>query len=444
MTESSTSTPTDASSAPARPGAMSALSAPKGTYDLLPPRSEAFARVVDTLSEAARRAGYGYAQTPIFEDTALFKRGVGESTDVVSKEMYTFDDRGGRSLTLRPEGTAGVMRAVVEHRLLSGQLPVKLWYTGPNFRYEQPQSGRYRQHTQVGIEAVGVDDPALDAEVVAVGDEGFRRLGLTDYDLRLTSLGCQECRPAYRALLVAFLDGLDLDDATRARAAVNPLRVLDDKRPEVRAQLTDAPLPPDHLCAECAEHFATVRRLLEDLGVAYLYDPYLVRGLDYYTRTTFEFTHRLLGAQSSFGGGGRYNGLIESIGGPPAPGVGYGIGVDRTLLACEAEGIDLAPAGRVDVFGVGLGAVAKSRLVAVAAGLRAAGVRVDLAYGDRGMKGAMKAADRSGARYAVVLGDRDLEAGEVQVKDLRSGEQAAVALGDLVGALAARVRAEAG
>ncbi|MGN6613284.1 MAG: histidine--tRNA ligase [Angustibacter sp.] len=421
-----------------------ALSAPKGTYDLLPPRSEAFAKVTDVLSDAARRAGYGFVATPMFEDTALFRRGVGESTDVVSKEMYTFDDRGGRSLTLRPEGTAGVMRAIVEHRLLTGQLPVKLWYTGPNFRYEQPQSGRYRQHTQVGIEAVGVDDPALDAEVVAIADEGFRRLGLSQYDLRLTSLGCEQCRPAYRERLVAFLAGLDLDDATRARAAQNPLRVLDDKRPEVKAQLVDAPLPPDYLCEACAEHFATVRALLESMGVEYRLDPYLVRGLDYYTRTTFEFTHRLLGAQSSFGGGGRYNGLVESIGGPPSPGVGFGLGVDRTLLACEAEGIDLTPAGRVDVFGVGLGAQAKARLVAVGAQLRAAGVRVDLAYGDRGMKGAMKAADRSGARFAIVLGDRDLEAGEAQVKDLGSGEQVAVPLDDLAEHLAARLVADAG
>jgi histidyl-tRNA synthetase len=413
-------------------GRAATLSAPKGTYDLLPPRSEAFAHVTSTYADAARRAGYGYVATPMFEDTALFRRGVGESTDVVSKEMYTFEDRGGRSLTLRPEGTAGVMRAVVEHRLLQGQLPVKLWYTGPNFRYEQPQSGRYRQHVQVGIEAVGVDDPALDAEVVAIADEGVRRLGLTDYDLRLTSLGCERCRPAYRDLLVRFLEGLDLDEATRARAALNPLRVLDDKRPEVRGQLSGAPLPPDHLCEECADHFATVRSLLEDMGVGYLYDPFLVRGLDYYTRTTFELTHRRLGAQASIGGGGRYNGLVESIGGPSAPGVGYGLGVDRSLLACEAEGLDLAPAGRVDVFGVPLGAAAKARLVVVLARLRGAGVRADLAYGGRGMKGAMKAADRSGARYAVVLGERDLAAGEAQVKDLTSGEQVAVPLDRLV------------
>ncbi len=412
------------------------LSAPKGTYDLLPPRSEAFAAVVDTYADAARRAGYGYAATPMFEDTALFRRGVGESTDVVSKEMYTFQDKSGRSLTLRPEGTAGVIRAVVEHNLLSGQLPVKLWYTGPNFRYEQPQSGRYRQHVQVGIEAVGVDDPALDAEVISVADDGVRALGLRDYELHLTSLGCEDCRPAYRALLVSYLDGLDLDDATRARARVNPLRVLDDKRAEVQAQLGGAPLPPDHLCAVCAEHFADVQAMLAGLGVAYTLDKRLVRGLDYYTRTTFEFVHSRLGAQSSIGGGGRYNGLVELLGGPAAPGVGYGLGVDRSLLACEAEGIDLAPPARVDVFGVPLGGAAKAALVRLLGAARRSGLRCDLAYGNRGMKGAMKAADRSGARFAVVLGERDLQAGEAQVKELATGEQVAVPLDRLVDHLA--------
>jgi histidyl-tRNA synthetase len=275
---------------------------------------------------------------------------------------------------------------------------------------------------------------------VAIADEGVRRLGLTDYDLRLTSLGCDRCRPAYRELLVRFLDGLDLDEATRARARLNPLRVLDDKRPEVRAQLEGAPLPPEHLCEECAEHFATVRSVLDSLGVAHVYDPFLVRGLDYYTRTTFELTHRRLGAQSSFGGGGRYNGLVESIGGPSAPGVGYGLGVDRTLLACEAEGIDLSPKGRVDVFGVPLGSAAKTRLATLLGSLRASGVRADLAYGDRGMKGAMKAADRSGARFALVLGERDLAAGEVQVKELSTGEQVAVSLDAAVDHLVAALR----
>jgi histidyl-tRNA synthetase len=406
--------------------------APKGTYDLLPPRSEAFKHVTDTLAAAASTAGYGYVATPTFEDTRLFVRGVGESTDVVSKEMYTFEDKGGRSLTLRPEGTAGVMRAIVEHNLLTGQLPVKLWYTGPNFRYERAQKGRYRQHVQVGFEAVGIDDPTLDAEVIAVSDTGMRSLGLRNYTLRLTSLGDEVCRPVYRERLVAFLAGLDLDEETRRRAEINPLRVLDDKREEVRRQLVDAPLPPDHLCDACAEHFATVQTSLDDLGVPYVIDKFLVRGLDYYTKTTFEFTHDGLGAQSSFGGGGHYDGLVRSLGGPDVAGVGGGLGVDRTLLACEAEGIDLTPPGRVQVFGIPLGAAAKRLLVGVAGELRRAGVAVDLSYGDRGLKGAMKAADRSGARYAVVLGERDLEAGSAQVKDLTSGEQQPVALTDLV------------
>ncbi len=415
------------------------FSAPKGTYDLLPPRSEDFRRVVEALSAPARRAGYGYAQTPTFEDTALFERGVGESTDVVSKEMYTFLDKGGRSMTLRPEGTAGVVRAVIEHGLLGGQLPVKLWYTGPNFRYERPQSGRYRQHVQVGLEAVGVDDPDLDAEVVVLADTGYRSLGLSDYTLQLTSLGCAACRPAYRAVLVAFLEGLDLDADTRRRAAINPLRVLDDKRPEVAARLSGAPLPPDHLCADCQAHFAAVRAALDALGTAYELAPRLVRGLDYYTRTTFEFVHRGLGAQASIGGGGRYDGLIESLGGPPTPGVGFGLGVDRTMLAAASEGLVVSPRQRVEVYGVPLGEAAKRRLLVLVDALRRAGVTADLAYGTRGLKGAMKAADRSGARLALVLGDRELEEGSIQVKDLASGDQTALALDDAVPSLVARL-----
>lgn len=415
------------------------FSAPKGTYDILPPESAAFLAVVEALSRPAILAGYGYVQTPLFEDTALYQRGVGESTDVVSKEMYTFHDKGGRSLTLRPEGTAGVMRAIVEHRLYAGQLPVKLWYTGPNFRYEQPQSGRYRQHVQVGLEAVGVDDPALDAEVVAIADDGYRSLQLTDYTLGLTSLGDEQCRPGYRRLLVEFLDGLDLDADTRRRVQLNPLRVLDDKRPDVQAQLVDAPLPPDHLCGDCAAHLESVQSRLRALGVPYVVSPRLVRGLDYYTRTTFEFTHRGLGAQASIGGGGRYDGLLETVGGPAMSGIGFGLGVDRTMLALAAEGRVVAEPARCQVFGVPLGELAAARLFVLVAELRRAGIAADLAYGGRGLKGAMKAADRSGATYAVVLGDRDIQAGTAQLKDLRSGEQIAVPLDSLVATVQERL-----
>lgn len=413
---------------------MIRFSAPKGTYDVLPPESNTFLTVVDRLSAAAQRAGYSYIQTPMFEDAALYQRGVGESTDVVSKEMYTFTDKGGRSLSLRPEGTAGVIRAVVEHNLLSGQLPVKLWYTGPNFRYEQPQAGRYRQHVQVGIEAVGTDDPALDAEVIAVAVAGQQTLGLRRVRLLLNSLGDAACRPAYRQLLQEFLAGCDLDPETRSRAELNPLRVLDDKRPEVAAQLVDAPLVVDHLCESCRIHYDQVRQALTSLDVAWEEAPRLVRGLDYYTKTTFEFQHDGLGAQSAIGGGGRYDGLVASVGGPDSSGVGFGLGVDRTMLALAAENLQVGESARCQVFLVPLGA-AKSTAVALAGTLRSAGLATDIAYGDRGLKGAMKAADRSGAFYVAVVGERDLEQGVVQLKDLRNGEQHAVAAEDIVATL---------
>lgn len=407
---------------------VTAFAAPKGIPEYYPPESAGFAHVRAILEAAADRAGYGLLELPVFEDTALYARGVGESTDVVSKEMYTFADRGDRSVTLRPEGTAGVVRAVIEHGLDRHGLPVKLRYAGPFFRYERPQAGRYRQLQQVGVEAIGVDDPALDAEVIAIADEGFRALGLTGYRLEITSLGDAECRPEYGRLLREFLAGLPLDEPTRARAQLNPLRVLDDKRPEVRELLTDAPLLVDHLSPASAEHHAAVKRHLDDLAVPYAENPRMVRGLDYYTKTTFEFVHDGLGAQSGIGGGGRYDGLMATLGGQPLSGVGFGLGVDRTLLACRAEGVSPWSEARCEVFGVPLGDTAKRRLVGLAAQLRRAGVRVDLAYSGRGLKGAMKAADRSGARLALVLGERDLEAGTIGVKDLATGDQQAVAL----------------
>ncbi|MEJ2859781.1 histidine--tRNA ligase [Actinomycetospora flava] len=401
------------------------FAAPKGVPEYVGPE---FTTVRDTLIREADRAGYAHIELPVFEDTALYARGVGESTDVVSKEMYSFDDRGGRSVTLRPEGTAGVVRSVIEHGLDRGGLPVKLRYDGPFFRYERPQAGRFRQLQQVGVEAIGVDDPALDAEVLAVADAGFRALGLRGYRLEITSLGDATTRPQYRAELTGFLEKLDLDEATRERARINPLRVLDDKRPEVRAQLDGAPLMVDHLSDEAAAHHVAVKRYLDDLGVAYVENPWMVRGLDYYTKTTFEFVHDGLGSQSGIGGGGRYDGLMAELGGQALSGVGFGLGVDRALLACRVEEAGHDAAGRVEVFGVPLGDAAKERLVGIVGSLRRAGIRADLAYGNRGLKGAMKAADRSGARFALVLGERDLEAGEIQLKDLADGSQAAIAL----------------
>ena len=402
---------------------MSQFQAPKGVPDYLPPESAEFVAVRDGLLGAARRAGYGDVELPIFEDTALFARGVGESTDVVSKEMYTFADRGDRSVTLRPEGTAGVMRAVIEHGLDRGALPVKLCYAGPFFRYERPQAGRYRQLQQVGVEAIGIDDPALDAEVIAVADAGFRSLGLDGFRLEITSLGDNTCRPQYRELLQEYLFGLDLDEATRERAALNPLRVLDDKRPQIREMTAGAPVMLDHLSDVARRHFDTVLAHLDALAVPYVVNPRMVRGLDYYTKTTFEFVHDGLGAQSGIGGGGRYDGLMAQLGGQDLSGVGFGLGVDRTMLALRAEGKAVGERSRCDVFGVPLGERAKIELARLAAALRAAGVRVDLAYGDRGVKGAMRAADRSGAGIALVAGDRDIDAGTIGIKDLASGAQ---------------------
>lgn len=409
-----------------------ALKAPKGVPDYVPPVSAEFRAVKEAFTRAAHQAGYEHIELPIFEETALFARGVGESTDVVSKEMYTFADRGDRSVTLRPEGTAGVMRSVIQHNLDRGQLPVKLVYNGPFFRYERPQAGRYRQLQQVGVEAIGVDDPALDAEVIALADRCFRSIGLSGFRLELTSLGDGSDRPAYRTKLQEFLRKLPLDEETQHRAEINPLRVLDDKRPEMKEMLADAPLMLDHLSDASRAHFETVTGLLDDLGVEYTINPRMVRGLDYYTKTCFEFVHDGLGAQSGIGGGGRYDGLMAQLGGQDLSGIGFGLGVDRALLALEAEGLKASTGRRVDVYGVPLGADAKRAMVKIVNELRAAGITVDMSYGDRGLKGAMKGADRAGALYALVLGESELEAGTVAVKDLGAHEQQDISLDAVV------------
>ncbi|ADK28958.1 histidine--tRNA ligase [Corynebacterium pseudotuberculosis] len=408
------------------------ISAPKGVPDYIPPVSPAFLGVRDTFAHQAHLAGYEHIELPVFEETTLFARGVGESTDVVTKEMYTFADRGERSVTLRPEGTAGVMRAVIEHNLDRGQLPVKLKYYGPFFRYERPQAGRYRQLQQVGVEAIGIDDPALDAEVIALADRSLKAIGLQGYRLELTSLGDGSCRPAYRQKLQDFLFSLPLDEETRRRAEINPLRVLDDKRPEVRDMTADAPLMLDNLSSECREHFETVTGLLDDLGVAYEINPRMVRGLDYYTKTTFEFVHDGLGTQSGIGGGGRYDGLMAQLGGQELSGIGYALGVDRCLLALQSEEKTITDGSRVAVFGVPMGEQAKRSMVSIVDKLRAQGIPADMSYGDRGLKGAMKGADRSGARFTLVLGDRELEHGVVAVKDMVSKEQRDIAIDELV------------
>ncbi|MEV0601687.1 histidine--tRNA ligase [Streptomyces sp. NPDC050315] len=412
---------------------MSTFKAPKGTYDLIPPQSATYLAVRDAISGPLKRSGYGYIETPGFENVELFARGVGESTDIVTKEMYAFETKGGDQLALRPEGTASVLRAALEANLhKAGNLPVKLWYSGSYYRYERPQKGRYRHFSQVGAEAIGAEDPALDAELIILANDAYRSLGLKNFRILLNSLGDKECRPAYRAALQDFLRALDLDEDTRRRIEINPLRVLDDKRADVQKQLVGAPLLRDHLCENCKAYHEQVRELLTAAGVAYEDDPKLVRGLDYYTRTTFEFVHDGLGSQSAVGGGGRYDGLSEMIGGPALPSVGWALGVDRTVLALEAEGIELEIPASTAVFAVPLGEEARRVLFGTVTELRRAGLATDFAYGGKGLKNAMKSANRSGARLAIVAGERDLAEGVVQLKDLESGEQSPVALDKVV------------
>ncbi|MFI7096317.1 histidine--tRNA ligase [Streptomyces lydicus] len=408
---------------------MSTFKAPKGTYDLIPPQSATYLAVREAIAAPLKNSGYGYIETPGFENVELFARGVGESTDIVTKEMYAFETKGGDRLALRPEGTASVLRAALEANLhKAGNLPVKLWYSGSYYRYERPQKGRYRHFSQVGAEAIGAEDPALDAELIILADQAYRTLGLRAFRILLNSLGDKECRPVYRAALQDFLRGLDLDDDTRRRVDINPLRVLDDKRDAVQQQLTGAPMLRDYLCEECKAYHEQVRELLTAAGVAYEDDEKLVRGLDYYTRTTFEFVHDGLGSQSAVGGGGRYDGLSEMIGGPELPSVGWALGVDRTVLALEAEGVTLDIPAATAVYAVPLGDEARRVLFAKVTELRRAGLATDFAFGGKGLKNAMKSANRSGARLALVAGERDLAEGVVQLKDLESGEQTPVAL----------------
>ena len=412
--------------------------APKGVSEYLPPRSASFEWVREKLINPAKLAGYQLMELPVFEDTQLFSRGVGESTDVVSKEMYTFEDRGGRSITLRPEGTAGVMRAVIEHSLDRGQLPVKVYYSGAFFRAERPQAGRYRQFYQVGVESIGIDDPAIDAEIIALADNAFKSIGLKRYRLEITSLGDQASRAAHRSDLVKFLAGLDLDDATRARAEINPLRIFDDKREEIKALMVGAPLLIDYLTPESKGNFDQVRSYLDALKISYVINPRMVRGLDYYTGTTFEFVHEDLGAQSGIGGGGRYDGLMHTLGGSDLSGIGFGLGVDRVLLAAEAEGVLALSEFVSDLYLIPLGESSKQAALLLAQELRGDGFQVEIAFGDRALKGAMKAADKSGSAYAIVLGDTEISSGVVELKRMSDGQVSSVKMSELKSALSER------
>ena len=403
---------------------MPAFQTSPGTRDILPPDSGRMRRMVDVFAETVERAGYGLVVPPMFEDVGVFQR-LGEATDIVTKEMYDFVDKGGRHIALRPEQTASVVRAFVQHR---PPTPWKAWYAGPNFRYERAQRGRYRQFDQVGIEVLGADDPYLDAEVVALGWRFYGALGLRQVTLLLNSLGEPTDRARYVAALRSHFEA-DLDalsPESRVTLQKNPLRVLDSKRPQDAALVAAAPRIGSFYSDAAAEHFASVQGGLRALDIPFVVDDRLVRGLDYYRRTTFEYAGGTLdSAQNALGGGGRYDGLAEDLGGPATPGIGFALGVDRTLLACDDEGVFGAPAATVDVFVVDTTGGREALLVTEA--LRGAGMRADRAFENRSMKSQMRAADRSGAAVAVLVGSDELAAGTVTVRPLRGGgEQRAV------------------
>lgn len=410
---------------------------PRGTQDLLPPTSDHLEVLAGEAARLARTHGFRRVETPTFEHTELFARGVGETTDIVTKEMYTFEDKGGRSLTLRPEGTAGVVRAYLANRQELAS-PFKGYYLVPMFRHERPQAGRMRQHTQFGVEIIGTDAPDADVEVIEVGHRFLSRWGLS-FDLRVNSIGDERCRPAYREALIAFLEERKdrLSEDCRERMYRNPLRVLDCKVESCRAATAEAPSILDFLDPDCEEHFAQVRARLEEREIAYEIDPRLVRGLDYYTRTAFEFISPSLGpTQSTLCGGGRYDGLAEVLGGPHTPGVGFGLGLERALIAMEKEGRDLPEASEPRVFVVALGEAAAAEGRRLVGSLREAGIGAEYALEQRSMKNQLKQADRAGARYAAILGEEELAAGEVTMREMRSGEQERVKLSEMAAWLA--------
>ena len=410
-----------------------AFSAPIGTRDVLPPESARWVALIAAFAEVAGRYGYGMVHTPMFEDLGVFQR-IGEGTEVVSKEMYDFEDKGGRRIALRPEGTASVVRAFVEHRPL---VPWKAWYVTPAFRYEKPQKGRYRQHHQVGVEVLGVDDPDVDVEVIALAERYLRAVGVSRYLFVMNSMGDAEDRANYQDILRAYLNDIrgDLAEEDREKVDRNPLRVLDSKRRQTMDATVDAPKMSDVLSARSTERFERVQAGLRALDIEFAIDPRLVRGLDYYNHTLFEFQSTALdSAQSTLLGGGRYNGLAEALGGPETPGIGFGSGIERVLLHLDVEGTFPAPEAGVDAFVVDTTDGSHARDITES--LRDAGLSADRAWGGRSMKAQMKAADRSGGRFAVIVGEDEAAAGQATVRDLR-GElgQRAVARAELVGTI---------
>ncbi|SMB98842.1 histidyl-tRNA synthetase [Thermanaeromonas toyohensis ToBE] len=407
---------------------------PRGTEDILPGDSEKWHYIEEMARSLCRLYGYREIRTPIFEHTELFQRGVGDTTDIVEKEMYTFLDRSERSLTLRPEGTAPVVRAFLEHRLYSGMLPVKLFYLGPMFRYGRPQAGRLRQFHQFGVEVFGSRDPSLDAEVISLAMDYYQRLGLKGLELHINSVGCPSCRSLHREKLKSYLkDKLKAFCTTcQDRFERNPLRIFDCKSPECQKLLKGAPTITSSLCPDCSQHFKEVLRYLKELDIPYLLDENLVRGLDYYTNTAFEIVAPGLGAQSSIGGGGRYDGLVEACGGPSIPGIGFGLGLERTLLALEAQNKEIKVDSGIEVVVATVGEGLETAALKLLSLLREHNIAADKDYLGRSLKAQMKYAHRYPARLVIILGQEELARGQATVRNLKTGEQKEVPWEDLV------------
>ncbi|WP_127494512.1 histidine--tRNA ligase [Paenibacillus glycanilyticus] len=406
-----------------------------GTQDILPGVVERWQYAEQKARDICRRFNFREIRTPIFEATELFQRGVGETTDIVEKEMYTFTDRGDRSITLRPEGTAGVVRSYVENKLFGEPDVSKLYYIGPMFRYERQQAGRYRQFHQFGIEALGSVDPAIDAEVIALGYTFYKEVGLKGVRVEINSVGTPAVRAAFREKLLAFLMPMrdQLCKDCQSRMERNPLRVLDCKTDQARFE--EAPSILDSLDEECNTHFDKVKTYLTDMGIPFSINPRLVRGLDYYTHTAFEYKAEGIGAIDTIGGGGRYNGLVAEIGGPDQPGVGLGLGLERTIMLLEHQQAELDNAHQIDVYVVALGEAAEREVTRLVYELRTSGIRAERDYLGRKMKAQMKSADRLQARYTAILGDDELTRGEIALKEMATGEQRVVALASLASEL---------
>ncbi|WP_027406651.1 histidine--tRNA ligase [Anaerovibrio sp. RM50] len=411
--------------------------APRGTKDILPDTVGDWLYVENSIRSLCRRFGYQEIRTPMFEHTELFQRGIGEGTDVVDKEMYTFTDRGERSITLRPENTASAVRAYLQNKLYAENALTKLFYIGSMFRYDRPQAGRMREFHQFGVEAIGESNPAVDAEIILLAMKLLQGLGLNDLELYINSVGCPTCRAKYRTMLQDFFrDKLDdLCGDCRSRFDRAPMRILDCKKDAEKPYMKDAPKITDCLCDECSDHFQKLQKHLEKAGVKFELDPRLVRGLDYYTKTAFEIKYPPLGAQSAVAGGGRYDGLIEEMGGNPTPAVGFATGLERVLLALEKQGLLPDKNRSVDVYVVALGEAAQEEAFKLVMDLRDAGFSAAVDYAGRSMKAQMKQANKLGAKFAAIMGDDELSEGVVMLRDMAGSEQEKVPVNELISKL---------